>query len=226
MLQNFIDILTAPTALFERLKTKPHWLLPLLLVLGATASIQIGYVHTTDFDFLIDEMVDQALSANPNARASEVRAAMESLSPNILAISGSVAVVVMSLVIHCLYAGYLSFLTKFSAREFSYRHWFSLSVWSSVPNIFVALAAWVVMLSSINGQVPQTALLPLSLHSLLGLQSDNTLLQNLSLPAFWAMALIVVGYRQFINCSWTRAALVTLAPHAVIYGIWALVILL
>lgn len=226
MLQNFIDILAAPTAVFERLKTRPQWAAPLLLLLVTTASVQIGYFQLTDFNYLIDEMLEQALAANPNARASEVRTALDSLNPTILGISSSVAVVLMILVMNCLYAGYLSFLTKFSSHDYRFRHWFSLSIWASIPTVFVAVAAWVVMLSSANGQVPQSALQALSFHALLGLESSNTLLQNLSLPALWSMALLVIGYRQFTAVSWGKAVLVTLGPYLLIYGIWALFIVL
>lgn len=222
MLQNLVDIFAAPGAVFERLKSRPHWLLPLLLVTVATASIQIGYVMTTDFNYLVDQLIEQTLASNPDARASEVRAAMENLNPSLIGISGSVAVVVIVVVINCIYAGYLSFLNKFSVQELGYRHWLSLSTWSGMPALFTALAAWVVMLGSINGQVPQTALQPLSLDGLLNLQSNNALLQNLSLPQFWSMALLVIGYRVFTGANWTRSAIATLAPYAVIYGIWAL----
>jgi hypothetical protein len=48
MFQNLIDILTAPSAAFARLKEKPTILFPLLLVLIATASVQVGYILLTD----------------------------------------------------------------------------------------------------------------------------------------------------------------------------------
>lgn len=226
MLHNLIDIFAAPAAVFERLKSRPHWLLPLLLVTIATASIQIGYVTTTDFNYLVDQLIEQTLASNPNARASEVRAAMENLNPMLIGISGSVAVVVIVVVINCLYAGYLSFLNKFSTQELGYRHWLALSTWSGMPALLTALAAWVVMLGSSNGQVPQSALQPLSINGLLNLQSNNTLLQNLSLPQFWSMALVVLGYRSYTGVDWIRAALAALAPYAVIYGIWALFVFL
>ena len=226
MLQNLLDIYAAPTAVFERLKTRPSWFLPLLLVIVAIASIQIGYVMTTDYGYLVDQLVEQSLARNPNARASEVRAAMENLNPSLIAISASTATAVAVVVLTCLYAGYLSFLAKFSVQELGYRHWLAMGAWANMPTLLVALAAWVVMLSSINGQVPQAALQPLSLHSLLNLDGNNSLLQNLSLPQFWSMALLVIGYRCFTDTSWTRSAIATLAPYAVIYGIWALFVFL
>lgn len=226
MFQNFIDILAAPTAAFERLKTNPTFWFPLLLVMVCIASIQVGYLLLTDFNFLIDQMVDQALASNPNARERDVREAMDNLSPTVLATSAGVASMIAVPLISALYATYLNFVSKFGSPEYSFKHWFSLSCWTGIPTLFVALAAWAVILSSANGQVPQAALQPLSLDSLLALNSGKTILQNLNLPMFWSFALLTLGYRHFTGKSLSKSATITLAPYALVYGIWALASLL
>jgi len=199
MFQNLIDIIAAPSAAFARLKEKPSYLFPLLLVLVSTVSIQIGYFSLVDIDFLREELVDQALASNPNARASEVRAAVQNLNPSVLIISSTVATTVIILVLNALYAAYLKFLSKFSTLELGFRHWFSMTVWTGIPTVLVALAAWVVLLSTGDGRIPQAELQPLSLNTLLKLQSSNRLLHSLSLPMFWSLALLVIGYRQFTS---------------------------
>jgi len=226
MFQNFIDILAAPTAAFERLKTTPSFWFPLVLVMVCIASIQVGYLLLTDFNFLLDQMVDQALASNPNARESEVRAAMENVSPTMLATSASVASMIIVPLISALYATYLNFVSKFGNPEYSFKHWFSLSCWTGIPTLFVAAAAWAVILGSANGQVPQAALQPLSLDSLLALNSGKNIWQSLNLPAFWSFALLTLGYRHFTGKSLSKSATITLAPYALVYGIWALASLL
>lgn len=223
MFQNLVDILVAPRAAFARIKDQPTVLLPLLLVTVAVASIQPGYVYLTDFNYLIDQMVEQALSNNPAARESEIRAGLENLSPNLLAISGTVGVLLVVPLISALYAWYLSFIAKFGVQELSFRHWFALTCWTGIPTLFVALAAWVVILSSANGQVPQAALQPLSLDALLALQPSSTVLQNISLPQLWSLVLVTLGYQHFTGKNLTHAAIVTWAPYVLIFGIWALV---
>jgi hypothetical protein len=223
MLQNFIDIIAAPNAVFTRIKEKPSVLLPLLLVTVAMASIQLGYVYLTDFNFLVDQLVDQALASNPSAPESEIRARLENLNPNVIAVSGTVGVLIVVPLISVLYAWYLSFIAKFGTQEYSFRHWLSLVSWTGIPTLFVAVAAWVVILGSANGQVPQAALQPLSIDSLLALDPHNAVLQNLSLPQLWALGLAVIGYRHFTGKSAVHSAIVTLAPYVVIFGTWALV---
>jgi hypothetical protein len=223
MLQNLIDILAAPRAVFARLKDKPSIALPLLLVTLAMVSFQLGYIYLTDFNYLIDQLVEQAMANNPNARESELREGLGSLSPAILAVSGTVGMLIGVPLISALYAWYLSFIAKFGLQEYGFRHWLSLVSWTGIPTLFVALAAWVVILSSANGQVPQAALQPLSIDALLGLDPHNAMLQNLSLPQLWSLGLCVLGYQHFTGKSLTHSAIVTLAPYVLIFGTWALI---
>ena len=57
MLNNFIDILVAPNQVFGRLKEKPTWFLPLLLVFLMTASVQLGFFSLVDSEYLLDQFV-------------------------------------------------------------------------------------------------------------------------------------------------------------------------
>lgn len=223
MFQNIIDILVAPGSAFARLKVTPGILFPLLLVTLAVASIQPGYVYLTDYNFLIDQLVEQALRSNPNARASELRAALENVNPALLAVSGTVGVLVLVPLVSALYACYLSFIAKFGPQEYSFRHWFSLVCWTNMPTLLAALAAWVVILGSANGQVPQAELQPLSLDALLALHSSNSVLQNISLPQLWALVLVALGYQNFTGKTLTHALIVTWTPYVLVYGIWGLV---
>ncbi len=223
MMQNLIDILVAPRAVFARLKQKPDILLPLLLVTLAVASIQPGYVYLTDYNYLIDQMVEQAMNNNPAARESEIRASLENLNPAILAVSGTVGVLIIVPLISVLYAWYLGFIAKFSLQDYGFRHWLSLVSWTGIPTLFVALAAWAVILSSSNGQVPQSSLQALSIDALLALQPSNVVLQNISLPQLWSLALCALGYQHFTGKSLTHSAIVTLAPYVLIFGTWGLI---
>lgn len=226
MIQNLIDILASPTAVFKRLQSKPDVLLPLLLLIVATASVQVGYIMLTDFSFLMDQMIDQALATNPNIRESEIRPTLENLSPMVLSISGVASTVVLTLIIYALYASYLSFVGKFGTQEYTFKHWFSLICWTSMPTLLVAVAAWAVILSSSNGQISQTDLQPLGLDALLALNSGNALFQYLSLPLFWSMALLMLGYQHFTGKTLLKSALIALLPYLLIFGIWALITLL
>ena len=220
MIQNLIDIFAAPGQVFPRLLTKPTVLLPLLLVVLAVSSIQVGYIVTSDRNFLIDQLVDQALATSASVRESEIRPVYENLNPAVLIGSAAVSTAVFLCVISLLTAMYLNFVSKFGFEGRTYKQWFSLVCWTSMPTLLIALAAWVTMAIG-NGQVSLTALQPLSLDYLLNLNSGKQLLQNLSLPGFWSMGLLVLGYQHFTGSRLGKAALITLLPYVLLYGIWA-----
>ncbi|MCP5144020.1 MAG: YIP1 family protein [Gammaproteobacteria bacterium] len=220
MLQNLVDIFVAPKAVFARLLHKPTVLLPLLLVVLSVASIQVGYITTTDKGFLVDQFIEQALARRPDADEAQLRGVYENLSPTTLIASAAISSAIFITVILLVNALYLSFISKFGHESHRYKHWLSLVCWTGLPVVLTALAAWVTMLTG-NGQVSLTALQPLSMDSLLGLNSGKQILQNLSLPQFWAMGLLVLGYRHFTGASLAKSAVVTLAPYVIIYGVWA-----
>ena len=220
MFQNLIDIIAAPSAAFARIKEKPVIWLPLLLILVLTASVQLGYFLLNDEGFVKDTMLEQA-TANPDMSQEQrnaVEANIENMNVNTIAISSAVAVLIVIPMIMALNAWYLSFMSKFSFTQLGWKHWFSLLCWTGIPGLFAVLASWVVLLTDSNGQVDQAALQPLSIVSLLGIDTRNATLQQFNLMQLWSMALIVMGYHQWTQKSWFSSALITLIPYVVLYG--------
>ena len=220
MFKNLLDIFTAPMAVFPRLLEKPTVLVPLLILLVAIASIQVGYLTTSDRNFLIDQLVDQAMSTRDTIRESEIRPMYENLNPAVLIGSAVVSTIIILSLLMLITAMYLNFISKFGHETRTYKQWLSLVCWTSMPSLLIVLAAWVTMATG-GGQVSMTALQPLSLDFLLGLDSGKQILQQLSLPAFWSMGLLVLGYQHFTGSRLTRAAVITLLPYVLLYGLWA-----
>jgi hypothetical protein len=221
MLNNLIDIIASPSAVFPRLKEKPTVLLPLLLILLSTASIQAGYVLLTDPGFLVDQLVEQAIASNPNAPEGQLREVYSSLSPAVMAGTGVASTAIIILVILALNAVYLNFMGKFSFVQLGFKAWLSLLCWTGIPGLFAALASWVAILSNPNGQLPLSAVSPLSLGSLLQLDNPGTLLQQFNVTQIWSMALLVLGYQQWTGKGMLAAAVITLTPYVLLYGTWA-----
>lgn len=226
MFQNLIDIIASPTAAFVSIKQKPTILFPLLLVVLSTVSIQTGYFLIADPGFIVDQLVEQAMASNPGAPEGQIREAYAGISPTTLAVSAGGATFVLLLLILSLNAWYLSFMSKFSFNQLGWRSWMALVCWTSVPTIFVAIAAWASMLSIPNGLITLNDINPLSLQALLQPETPNTMLQSMTVVQFWTMALLVLGYRNWTGKTTVASAVIVLAPYVLIYGIWALVTLL
>lgn len=227
MLNNFIDIIAAPRQFFNRLKEKPGWLLPWLVVAILAATVQWGFYSTVDPEFLLDQLVEQSL--RPGVSESDLRATLEGTVENrsMLAIASSVGVFIGLLVVFAISASYLYLISKFSENGITFKHWYSLVAWCAIPSVFTALAAWVLILGS-GGMMELAALSPLNLNYLL-FRSEGTyasLLNLLDLMTIWALVLTILGYKSFMQCSTFRATVVVAAPYILILGIWALIIAL
>jgi hypothetical protein len=223
MFQNLIDIITAPSAAFARLKEKPSAWFPLLLVLAALASVQVGYILLTDKGFLVDQQLDQVramFSQLPASQVAQMREQMMNQGATTSIISAVVSVFVIYTLIMALYALYLRFVSKFSFNELGWKAWFSLVCWTSVPTIFGAIASWVVLLTNSNGQVPMLELNPLSFSNLLGLSVQGGPLSVLTPLYVWSFALLALGYQRWTGKSLLSSALLSLAPYLLIFGVW------
>ncbi len=222
--QNLIDIITAPSAAFTRLKEKPTILLPLLLVILLTTSTQVGYVLLTDRGFLADQQLEQVEAIFPNLtdeQREQMGQQMRNQSTLALVLNSSVGTAVVLTIILALYALYLRFVSKFSFVELGWKPWFSMVCWTSVPTLFGALASWVALLSNSNGQLPILELNALNFSNLLGLEPGGAL-SYLTPLHFWSFALLAMGYQNWTKKSLAVSALISLAPYIVIFGLWAI----
>jgi hypothetical protein len=223
MFQNLIDIITAPSAAFTRLKEKPTILFPLLLVLIATVSVQVGYVLLTDRGFLADQQMEQVEALLPNMTAEQRENARQNVlnqSTVVMILNAGIGTAVFLFLIMALYALYLRFASKFSFVELGWKAWFSLMCWTSVPTVFGALASWVLLLSNSNGQLPMLDLNALNFANLLGLAPEGVLAYLTPLH-FWSFALLALGYQNWTKKNLATSALIALAPYIVIFGLWA-----
>jgi hypothetical protein len=223
MFQNLIDILTSPSAAFARLKEKPTILFPLLLVLISATSVQAGYILLTDRGFLVDQQLEQVETMFPQITSEQLDVMEEQMlgqSATVMILNAVISVSLLLLVVLALYALYLKFASKFSFVDLGWKHWFSMLCWTSVPTVFGALASWVVLLSSSNGQVPITGLNPLSFTSLLGLSTQSGPLAQLTPLYIWSFVLLALGYQHWTKKGLVASALISLAPYVLIFGIW------
>lgn len=225
MFQNLIDIIAAPSAAFARLKEKPTVLFPLLLVLLASASVQVGYILLTDRGFLIDQQMEQVEAMFPNLTDAQLEQMAENsraTSTTALILNAGISTALILFLVMALYALYLKFASKFSFSDMGWKAWMSMVSWTSVPVVFGALASWVVLLANANGQVPMQELNALNFSNLLGLDVDSGPLFYLTPLYFWCFALLALGYQHWTKKSLAASALIALGPYIVIFGLWGL----
>lgn len=220
MLQNFVDIIAAPATALKRIRENPTIWLPLLVFVLMTVAAQAGFLLLNDEGYVKDQLIEQTINTlnaeGEQARAIEERIANVNLTTQ--ALTSAVSIMIIVPLILALMAWYLSFMSKFSFSQLTFKHWFSLQCWTSFPSVFASLATLIVLLTDSNGQVSQSAAQPLSIVGLLGINTESATLQQLNLTQIWSLVLLALGYQQWTQKSLLTSVLITWAPSVLIYG--------
>lgn len=228
ILNALTDIVAAPSQALDGVRGHPRWCWwPLLILLAVTIGAYVYYWSWVDFDWFIDETVAQM--AAQGASAEQAEAMRGFFSPGRQMLFSTIAIVLMTLVILAVQAVYLHLVNKVAGDpSLGYGQWFSFSAWTSFVGVVNGLAAFAVMLLADGNQLPINELVPLSLNSLVMHAEAGDPWFNwgntLTLVNFWTLALMVLGYARWTRSSTMKAALVTVTPWVLVFGIWALLI--
>lgn len=222
LINTAINIIVSPSEALAELQQRPSKLFPLALILVSSMAVMFWYFSIVDFDWYID---DTLAASNLDAEELEVaREQMASMSQTTFKMFGVFGSAIGILVIYVLQAGYLSLTSALSGSGQKFGNWFSLVLWTGLPYMLSVVGMIANIMLSPNGQISAYGLDPLTLANL-GMQSSNgsltTVFNTISLPMIWGIALTVLGYRQWLDCSWIKALAVVLAPYLLLTSVWA-----
>ncbi len=223
LLTTAINVITSPSLAFRAIKAQPVTLAPLTLILLASMSVTGWYFAVLDFDWYIDDTLSQ-IGDLRGAELEEARQGMQALSQRGMALIGMLGSAVSLLAIYLAQAAYLSLISALGGYDLRFRQWFSLIVWTSLPNLFLSISMAVTILLNPGGQLSNYDLNPFSLYSL-GMQTGNPsldpMLAALNLIQIWSLSLLIMAYRQWVKTALVRAAAIVIAPYLLIFGVWA-----
>ena len=224
------NIFTAPGQAFAAIKERPSPWLPLLLVLLGYCAVTYFYMNSVDFPWLMDrqlqtaDLTDEERAQTVDAMGQVPPAALAAIS----AVGTSIAIVIIFAIIALYYTG-VSFATNTGVK---FNQWFGLVWWCALPIVLGLLATFVNVLTGDMRFVVQEAINPLSFGNLLGIDVANAAtavertLLSLDPTTLWTLVLSILGYQALSQKSIVHAAVVVLAPYAVIVLISVLASLL
>lgn len=223
-----VDIIAAPSRALDEIRQHPRWCWwPLLLLLTVTIGAFAWYYTWVDFDWLVNDTIRQAINGGaPPEQAEQIRAFM---SPTRQLLFTTIGIVLFSLCVYAIQAVYLHLVNKIVGDpSLGYGQWFSFSVWTGFVGIVNGVVMLVVILLADSNQLPVDRLVPLSMNSLF-IQAEAgdawfTWGNSLTLVNFWMLWLITVGFSRWTRSSMAKSALVAVTPWALIFGIWAILI--
>lgn len=222
-MSHLVDIFLQPTKVFEDLRERPRFWLPLLLLIAFSAALPLWYFMVVDPDWYMQHML---LSAGKEMSAAQVEQA-KAVMPGVQAMGwiGAASGAVMIAIISCLYALYLMLAGKVTGGAVSFKRGMSLVCWSNMPAVLGVLVALV----GVAMMEPNTAIESLMLTNvdplLVQLPADSPwrgLARGFSLLNLWTWFLLALGWRVFTRAGWLQSAIVALLPSVIIYGGMAL----
>ncbi|MGN6112775.1 MAG: YIP1 family protein [Luteimonas sp.] len=217
---HLVDIFLQPGKVFEDLRERPAFALPLTLLLVLSAALPLWYFMTVDSAWYVQHMM---LASGREVSAADMQK-MQAMMPGAqrMAWIGAASAVVVGLVVTCLYALYFMLAGKVTGGAMSFKRGMSLVSWSNMP----ALLGLVVALVGVATMEPRTALESLMLTNvdplLVQLPPESpwlALARGFSLLNLWTWFLLALGWRTFNRgAGWLQAVIVAVLPGLVIYG--------
>jgi hypothetical protein len=226
-MSHLVDIFLQPSKVFEDLRERPTFALPLLLTVVLSAILPLWYFLVVDPSWDLQHML---LASGREMGAGDIEKAKAMMpGTHTMAYVGAASAAVVTAIMYALYALYFMLAGKVTGAAMTFRRGFSLVAWSGMP----ALLGIVVALVGVATMQPHTPIESLMLTNvdplLVQLPPDSRwvgLARGFSLLSLWTWFLLALGWRTFNRgAGWVQSVVVALVPSVVIYGIIAAIAL-
>lgn len=222
------DIFFKPRRVFATIKDKHNWSwLPFLILIAATALPTYLYFNFVDFSWYIENVMVASLGDVSPAEQDAVR---NSVSHSMVLYGGLTMILIGVPIISAIFAIYLNLTSKLDEESvLGFTDWYGFVWWISLPSIIGSLISVALILMADSHEIAPLVMAPTTLAYLFSvdLQSEwMSLLQMIRLETIWTLYLTIVGIVQWTALSTKTAVKIALAPYLVIWGIWALIIMI
>ena len=224
-----IAMVLDPKGAIREIEARPRFLFPLLITMFVTIGATFWYFKIVDFDWLIDATL-RSNTSTKGMTEEQLAQIAKRLTRNTLMFSSLIAVPFVLVIIRLLEALWYLLAGKVTKVRRSYKQWFALANWTTLPAVLAVLPAIPLLASSKQVQVDvATAISPLSLnglffHRAMG-EPGYQLFTNLNVIQLFTMFLVVLGIKMWSGRSWLFALVYALLPVALIGGVWAILAL-
>jgi Yip1 domain len=219
-----VALVVEPKRAFKEIEERPRFLFPLLAMVLVSAGATLWYYSIVDTAWLIDNSL-RSSTRGRNMTEEQMAQVSRLMSRNTLMYGSLVSVVLVTVILRLLESTWYLLAGKVTNVQRSFKQWFSLASWTSLPQVLSVLPAIPLLLTANSPQLDASALSPLSLNELLfhrGMgEAGYTLFTSINLLHFFTAFLVVLGVKLWSGRSWLFAALYALLPVVLIGGVWA-----
>lgn len=222
------DIFYRPSAVFKTLLEKQNWAwIPFILVVVIASLPGYLYFDFVDFTWYSNLVIDAQYG---DLSPSEQQIYRDNMSAGQMQTFALIGTLVGYVIINAVLAAYLNLMTRSDEENLNgFTDWYGFTWWASLPSIIPSVIALFIILIASDHQLNPSALSPTSIGYWLGipLESDwNAFTQSIRLDSFWAIFLIGTGINQWTSFSKQKSIIIAAAPYAVIWAIWAVIVVL
>ena len=215
-------MITQPSAAFAELRERPRFWLPLIIMVVGLALQQYWYFTIIDIEWLKDRLYGSA-----EMTAEQRQAMMGMMSRTVMLWSSVVSIALVLPIMMALSSLYYLLAGKITNVQYSFKQWFSFSVWCCVPMIIGLIASYgILSIQDSNAQIGPSELTVFSANEIFQLPPSHTgaqLLTQLNPITAWAWIITIIGIKTWSNRSWLFSTVVAMLPAVIIYGVWAII---
>ncbi|WP_269532306.1 YIP1 family protein [Chitinimonas sp. BJYL2] len=216
-----INAFTEPAKLFDELRQKPSFAVPLVLMIVMAVLVTYAYYARVDGEWMIEHM------ANAAGTPAEQKMIRDGMSVDMMKWPSLIAAPIVLVIMYLLSAVYYTLAGKVCGVEGRFSQWFSFSCWSTVPALLGLLIA-LIQVAIMPAQTLWSDVYLTHLDPLFGVLPLNHpwkgFMTSVDLLMVWSIGLGAVGWRQWSQGGWAQAIIVASLPSVVIFGIWATVV--
>ena len=230
----FLELFHSPVEVFKSTRERASWVAPLLLLL-ICASIVKGFIAAEIDTSKAQKAMRQEtanIESNPDfADLSDVErqqtrdmiGSVADAIPTILIVTAPIVYDLGLVLSMLLIALFLRIVSKPSAPEYSYAHWFSLVVWSYLPLLLGLLASLIAAIVS-DQRIEQ----PLAFLKWLPEgwfdQGAAGVVADIDIPLLLSITLMSIGFRVYTGWSKLGSTGIVLIPFVIYYAVWTIAV--
>jgi len=222
------NIFTAPSQAMVQVQERYSIAFPMLLMALLTGLAMYTYYVMVDYEWLVDYLVQSTAGDLSKAEQDQTRAGLSMMPQAVMGAVSAVSIVIFIPILYIIQAVYFVIISNINNDGYDFKQWLSFVSWTSIPSILVAIAMFVVIFTSGNGQIVPESINPLSLNELFfGMdpsKGEGKLLASIHLAQFWSLAIMVMGYQMWTKKSTASSAAIVVTPFILFYFIWYLLI--
>jgi len=218
-----VNIIAAPLEALATIRLKPTVLLPLAVIIIANTAVVFSYYSQVDLAWVMEASLEAAQEDMGPRQRQAVADRMENISPMVVASAASASSGVFLLLLLFLNSAYLAGVSLVTNDDIRRKQWFAMLCWCALPVVLGHLASVANIFLSDATFLRPDRMNPLSLSSLLNLESAagssiRQFLQSMDLTAVWSMGLTVFAYYAWTKKNLFKSALIVLAPATLLFG--------